>query len=369
MIPTFKLEEYLSRYEFKAPYLLCCSDAQSFTMADILAMASPQDKALWDNLYLSYTEDRGLPALRSTIASGLYEGLTADNILCFSGAQEGIAAALTALLESSDHAIVITPCYQSLFEIPKHIGCEVTELPLRESDMWRLDVKAIASQIRPNTKALVINFPHNPTGQVLDEATLKKVISLCEAHNLWLFSDEVYRLMGSPDKPWAPPAACIYKRALSLGVMSKAFGLAGLRIGWVACQDEELLTRIKCAKHYSTICSSAPSEILSLIALKNKETILTRNNQIVANNLKLLDVFFQEYSHLFSWVRPQGGCTGFVRYHGQGSVEHFCSQLVENEGILLLPSNVYCLDTPHFRIGFGRTNMPEALQKLKKTLG
>lgn len=362
---TFKLEEYLTKYEFSSPYLLCCSDAESFAMSEILELASTEDKVLWDNLRLQYTEPYGLPLLREEIAKSLYPNLKAENILCFAGAEEGIFASLYVLSEPGDHVVVLTPCYQSLLEISQLKGAEVTQIPLREENNWCIDVKEIARAIQPNTKCVIINFPHNPTGQVITQAALLELIALCDQHGLWLFSDEVYRLLGSPQEPWADAAACLYSKALSLGVMSKAFGMAGLRIGWIACQDTELLHKIKKMKDYLSICNSAPAEIMSLIALKNKAKILDRNNKIVADNLVLLDEFMDEYQDLFAWKRPQGGCVGFVHYKGTKSVDSFCASLVKDCGVLLLPASVYDYPTQHFRIGFGRKTMPEALDKLK----
>ncbi len=364
----FKLEVFLSQYEFKAPYLLCCSDAESFSMQEIISMAestkSPE-RGLWDNLRLNYTESWGLPQLRHQIAESLYPSLSQDNILCFSGAEDGIFCALQVLCEPSDHVIVLTPCYQSLLEIPKSRGSDVTTIPLREENSWHIDLNEITRTIKPNTKCIIINFPHNPTGQVITQEELDGLVKLCAPQGIWLFSDEVYRLLGAPSTSWAKPAAEVYPRALSLGVMSKAFGLAGLRIGWIACQDREFLSKIEKVKHYTTICNSAPAEVLSLIALQNKDQILARNNKITADNLVLLDQFFEDYSHLFSWVRPQGGCIGFVKYKSDESVDAFCERLVNKNGILLMPASIYDHPSNHFRIGFGRKNMPEALEQLK----
>lgn len=367
-IPEFKLEEYLSRYEFSAPYLLCCSDAESFNLQEILAMADVEDKTLWDTLTLNYTTVPGFNPLRQTISQALYPSLDMDNILCFAGAGEGIFCALHALCEPGDHIIVLTPCYQSLKEIPALKGASVTTLLLQETNAWRMDIDDIKQALKPSTKAIVINFPHNPTGQVLRPWELKELVTLCDLHGVWLFSDEVYHLMGSPKNGWVKPAAEVYPKALSLGVMSKSFGMAGLRIGWIACQDKELLKKLEQMKHYTSICNSGPAEVISLIALKNKERVLERNNQIVAHNLTLLDSFMEDHCHFFSWVRPEGGCVGFVDYKTEEPVEHFTDRLVHSQGVLLMPSSVYDYKSNYFRIGFGRKNMPQALEKLKEFL-
>jgi aspartate/methionine/tyrosine aminotransferase len=275
---------------------------------------------------------------------------------------------LLTLCTAQDHVIVLTPCYQSLSEIPKFVGCSLTTIDLKEENDWRIDITAIKAAIKPNTKLVVINFPHNPTGQIITSRELSELIQLLDEHGIWLFSDEVYYLLGSKKAELAKPAATLYKKAISLGVLSKAYGMPGLRVGWVACQDQDMLQRITKTKHYTSLCNSGPSEIISLIALRNQDTVLKRNNDIVAHNLSLLDTFFKKYSHTFSWVRPQGGCTGLVKYHDAESIDVLCDRLIKQAHILLLPGSVYGVESNHFRIGFGRKNMPEALAEFEKFL-
>lgn len=367
-IKSFKLEEYLTKYEFSSPYLLCCSDAESFSMSEILALANTEEQSLWDNLELKYTEPFGYPALRDRISKTMYADMEAESILCFSGAEEGIYCALHTLCKPGDHVIVLTPCYQSLKEIPKVNGCEVTELALKKENNWCICLDEIKQVLRPNTTGFVMNFPHNPTGQVISQQALDDLIVLLDKHGIWLFSDEVYRLLGTPDEPWASPAADRYDKALSLGVMSKAFGMPGLRVGWIACQNKTLLHDIKRMKDYTSICNSAPSEILSMIALRNQDYVLTRNNRIVKHNLMLLEKFFEQYAEKFQWVKPQGGCIGYVNYLSDESSDSFCHRLVQKHGILLMPASVYDDNTNYFRIGFGRRNMPEVLSLFENAM-
>jgi len=360
----FKLEEYLAKYEFTAPYLLCCSDAESFSMQEVLALANNEEKLLWQNLTLGYTEPQGLPLLRKGIASAQYHSLQSEHILCFAGAEDGMFCALHTLCEEGSHVIVFSPCYQSLLEIPVEKGAEVTEIVLKEENEWKIDLTELRAALKKNTKGIIINFPHNPTGQVITQQELQDLVDLCKEYDLWLFSDEVYRLLGKPNESWSNPAAEIYNKAISVGVMSKAYGMPGLRIGWIACKDTNLLKKIEYVKHYTTICNSAPSEILALIALRNQEVILARNNKIVSGNLLLLDDFINKYSALFSWVRPEGGCVGFVNYKGSESVDDFAQRLVRDKGVLLMPASIYSHTSNHFRIGFGRKNMGQALDRL-----
>ena len=339
--------------------------AESWSLAEILSFADRECIDLWENLRLSYSEIKGLPLLRTEIAK-LYDGCTDGNILCLAGAEEGILCAATALLTSGDHTIVVRPCYQSLFELPKHTGADVSAINLSHGESWELDLEKVRAAIRHNTKILWINYPHNPTGTRLCTEQLHALIAIAREHNIILFSDEVYRLLDAGETKPEPPVASIYERGISLGVMSKAYGLAGLRIGWLASQDKELLKKIERVKYYSSICNSAPAEILSLIALRAREQILGRNNTILRDNLAMLDQFFKEYETQFSWVRPKGGCIAFPNYRGAEGIDQFSAELVATKGVLLLPGRVYDWTGNHFRLGFGRKNMPEALIRLKQ---
>lgn len=362
-LPLFKLEDYLSQWEFKVPHLLCNSDAQTISMNELLSMADPESKDLWYNLHLGYTQAKGLPLLREAAAS-LYSQITADEILIFTGAEEGIFCSMNTLLSPSDHVIAIVPAYQSLVDLPRSIGADVTTISLKAEHHWKLNMEAFRKAFRPNTKLVIINFPHNPTGTVLDMTSLQEIIALCRKSGAYLFSDEVYRLMEHSENDRRPAVADLYEKGISLYVMSKAFGMAGLRIGWIATQDKEMLEKICHYKNYGSICNSAPSEILALIAIRAKEKILSKIHQIMRSNLRLLDEFFKKNGDLFSWVRPKGGCIGFVELLADEPIEKFCMRLIEKKGVLLMPSVIYDTAENFFRIGFGRENMPEALEKL-----
>lgn len=273
ILPTFKLEEYLGAREFKAPFSLCSSDMQSRTVPELLAMADDACTQLWQNLALSYTQPEGLPMLRQEI-SRLYQDINAEQVLMFAGAEEGIYCAAHALLTNTDHAIVVVPCYQSLEAIPQSL-CDVTLIKLNESQNWALDLDRIKAAVRPQTKLIVINFPHNPTGAVIDRKTLFGLIAIARQQGAYIFSDEVYRLLELDENNRLPAIADCYEKGLSLSVMSKAYGLPGLRIGWIVTRSPEVLKQMENMKYYLSICNSAPSEILALIALRAKEAILT----------------------------------------------------------------------------------------------
>ena len=359
-LPIFRLEDYLSQWEFKARYLFCCSDAETFSLRELLSYSDAETQRLWDELKLGYTEDRGMPLLRSEIQK-IYSQVPEGGVLTFAGAAEGIFCTFQALLSRGDHVIVVFPCYQALESIPKALGCEVTHLPLSESNHWMLDLDLLEKKIKKNTKLIVINFPHNPTGATLDQKTLTQLVEIARKNGIFIFSDEVYRFLDLEGDQRVPAITDVYEKGISLGVLSKAYGLAGLRVGWIATQDTAVLQSSRWVKQYLSICNSASSEVLALIALRAGERLLERNRSILSRNLDLLDEFFLLHHEHLQWVRPRGGCVGFPRFTWECSVEDFSQQLVQATGILIMPGTVFGLDTCHFRIGFGRANMPEIL--------
>lgn len=368
MLPDFRLETYLGKWEFACRYHMTASDMQTLSLKELLALATPADRAAWDDLPLHYIEPTGTPALRAAIAA-TYRGVVSEDILAFAGAEEGIFCAMHALLEKHDHAIVVTPNYQSSEELPKAL-CHTTGVALDPARNWDLDLDAVKAAIRPNTKLIAVNFPHNPTGKVIDRATFDGLVALCRQHGIWLFSDEVYRGLERAAEIRLPSAIEAYEKGLTLGVMSKAYGLPGLRVGWIASKDHALLYKMERMKHYLSICNAGPSEHLAVIALKASDKIIGRNRDLIARNLVAVDAFFADFPDLFDWRHPDGGCIAYPRYLGKDGVETFCRRLVEEAGIVLLPASLYASDltaTPgdRFRIGFGRNHVPEGLAAMR----
>ncbi len=362
-LPSFQLERYFARYEFQAPYLLCSSDCESLSLHELMSL-EPEAQESLQSLWLGYTESQGHPELRAEIAR-LYQQITASHVLVHTGAEEAIFTFMHAALEPGDHVIVQTPCYQSLTDIARSIGCEVTAWQTREQEGWALDVGFLQRQIRANTKAIVVNCPHNPTGYLMDRQTQREIIAIARRHNCLLLSDEVYRGLEYAEQDQLPAACDLYERAISLGVMSKAYGLAGLRIGWIATHDRDVYARMAAYKDYLSICNSAPSELLATVALRHQQALLRRNRQIVVANLAVLNEFITRYAHVFAWQPPKAGAVAFPRLLlGQDS-ESFCADLVQKQGVLLLPGSTYGDYTQHVRIGFGRKSMPTCLERLE----
>jgi len=371
MLPPFRLETHFSKWEFSARYNLAASDMESMSMAELLSLGSHADLRSWSTLRLGYTRTYGDPALLEAIAEW-YEIVRPADLLCFAGAQEGIYCAMHSLLLPGDHAVVLVPNYQSMETVPRSI-CDVTGVALREDDDWRFSVDDVRRALRPNTRLIALNFPNNPTGAVPGRRTFDEIVALAASRGIHLFVDEVYRGIERNPEDRLPHVADVYDRGLSLGVMSKALGLAGLRVGWIACRDHDLLRRMERVKHYLSIAGSAPSEILATIALKNREGILARNRVLAGTNLDCLREFITTRPEHFQWYEPRGASVLFLRYLGAEGVEEFCRRAVEDFGVLLLPASVFSSDIgpvaeDRFRIGYGRRDLPDGLAALGRML-
>ena len=364
----FDLEVYFSRWQATARHHLTASDSETLTVSELLALGDAADGRAWESLALGYIDPRGTHRLRNAIAAG-YVDLGAAEVLSFAGAQEAIYTAMHALLAPDDHAIVVTPNYQSMETIPKGL-CAVSGVALDPADGWSLDIDAVAAAVRPTTRLIAINFPNNPTGKILERERFAALAALCERRGIWLFSDEVYRLIERDPAMRLPAAVDVSERGLSLGSLSKSFGLPGLRIGWIACRDRALLEGMERVKHYLSNCNAAPGDMLAAIALESSDHILGRNRRIATDNIGRLNDFFDAHRDLFHWYVPDGGVVGYPRYTGAEGVEAFCARLIERHGVLLLPASVYRSDlaqTPidRFRIGFGRTDLAAGLDALR----
>jgi aspartate/methionine/tyrosine aminotransferase len=371
MLPEFALETYFARWEFTARYNLTASDAQAVSLARLLELADPADRAEWESLTLGYTPTRGAPSLREAIAA-TYDVVRPADIMTFVPG-EAITSVMRALLEPGDHVITVLPNYQSAENVPRSL-CEVTGVPLRPEDGWDLDTDAIAAALRPSTRLIAVNFPNNPTGSVASLGRWHALVDLARDRGIYLFSDEIYRGVERDPARTLPQAADEYERAISLGGLSKAYGLPGLRIGWIACRDRDVLDRAERVKHYGSICSAAPSEVLARIAVKARETLLAGTREVIAANLPHFAGFFARHAGLFAWSPPDGGCVCYPRYLGLDGVEAFCRGAVQEGSVLLLPASVYAsplvtLPDDRFRVGIGRADAPQRLAALEDFLG
>ncbi|MBN2287511.1 MAG: aminotransferase class I/II-fold pyridoxal phosphate-dependent enzyme [Tissierellales bacterium] len=365
-INDFRLEVYFGEHEFSAPYLLGQSDCEAMTVRELLSYESDSEKAFMDS-WLGYTEVAGSDELRTQIAQ-LYSQMNSDEIIVHSGAQEAIFNFMNVLLNKGDHVITMFPTYQSLFEVANAIGCQVSQWNLRQGNKgWVLDLEELEALVTPQTKLICINTPNNPTGYTLTDEESARIIEIARAHNIYIFSDEVYKglELDGIKRSWI---ADQYEKAVTLGVMSKAYGLPGLRIGWIATKDQEMIESMMKYKHYTTICNSATSEYLATVALKNGQRILNRNLEIIKHNLEASDEFFEKYSNLFTYNKPMCGPIAFHKLNLEIPIRQFCDTMVKEQGVLLLPADMYFFEGNYFRMGYGRKNFKENLKHFENYL-
>jgi len=363
-IKPFKLERYYTENEFSAKYSLCNSDCEAMKIKDVLALEEGAVDKFHD-LWLGYTETQGNPSLRRDIAT-IYDKTSAENILVCTGAQEPIFLFAQANLDAGDEVIVQTPCYQSLQSVPESLGCKILNWNVRyEADKPVFDIGELKKMITKNTKVIYLNTPHNPTGFHFSKEEQNEIINIARKHNVLIFSDEVYRELEHQPQYKISAFADAYENGVSIGVMSKSYGLPGLRIGWIATQNKEVLENVAMMKEYTTICNAAPSEFLAGVALRNRQTILARNLKIVEKNLPLYDDFWNKYAEFFSWHKPNAGPIAFVKMKFGKDDMTFAEQALKKKSVLLLPGGIYDYNG-FFRIGFGRKKIPQALEQFEE---
>ena len=362
-ITPFKLERYFAQYEFKVKYLLSPSDCESLSMSELLQLGDPDSLALWNELRLGYTESPGHPALRAQV-SRLYQTVTPDDVM-IAAPEEAVFVAMHTLLRPGDHVVSIFPAYQSLYELARAMGCDVTPWTFElGAKGWRLDLDQLERALTERTRLVVLNFPHNPTGYLASRDELDAVVELARKRGLYVFCDEMYRLLEYDPSRRLPAMCDLYEKGISLSGMSKTFGLPGLRIGWLATRERTLVERFLAFKDYTTICSGAPSEVLSLMALRAKDALVARNLAIVQDNLQAAERFFAEHGNRFVWVGPQAGSVAFPQWVGGTPVEQFCQGALDQQGVMIVPGSIFDFPGNHFRVGLGRKNFAEALGRV-----
>ena len=372
----FALERFFARHEFSARHLLSTSDCQGLDLADLLALADDDALRRWHGLTLGYTESQGLPELREQVAT-MYETVAASEVLV-AAPEEAIFLAMNAILEPGDRVVCTFPGYQSLYQLALSIGCDVAFWEPVEAEEWRFDPDRLEELLSRKTRLVIWNFPHNPTGALPSHEDYGRMLALAEEAGAWVFSDEMYRLLERSPGARLPAAVARYQRAISLSGMSKAFGLAGLRLGWVAAHDAGLLATMAGLKDYTTICAPAPSEVLALMALRNPQPILDAHGERVAANVEIAAGLFARQARIVSWIPPQAGTVCFPRLLDDPvasgtramtpSASAFCARVLSDTGVLLLPSTMYGYGDGHFRLGLGRKDFGTGLDVLEAYL-
>ena len=366
----FALGDFLARWTSRLPHDLSTSDSETLSLSALLALATAEARDRWHSLQLGYTDPRGSPELRTAVAAR-HRVLVADDILCCCGAQEAITCVLKALLPSGSHAVLLLPIYQPSEMVLGSI-CAVTGLALREEEGWQPDPDRIEAAFRPDTRLVVMNFPNSPTGASIDPDRLKALVVLCRRHGVWLVNDEIYRQTEIVQGVLQPPMlADLYERGISINGLSKGFGLAGLRVGWVACRDRTLLDAALVAKSTLSTCLSGTSIVLAAIALAAEDRIVPAARAIGSANWRKLQAIIDTRPDLFAPEPARNLAIGYLRYLGADSAAAFADRLARENGILLLPGTLWQtqlapLPVDRVRIGLGHRRSGSALDALAK---
>jgi aspartate/methionine/tyrosine aminotransferase len=296
-----------------------------------------------------------------------YAAATAEDIVILGTPIEGIYLIARAILEPGDGVVVLTPAYDALINMFEHVvgAANVKRWAFNPTATgWQLDFDRLNALITPQTRLLIVNFPHNPTGYLPTPDQLNRLAAVVEEHDLWLFCDEMYYGLVHSGTPPVPSAADVTSRAVVLSGLSKTYGLPGLRTGWLVIQDAELRQNVINWKYYTSICPPAPSEFLALAAWQVRDQLRDRNIAQIERNLALAEAFFDRWPALFTWRRPLAGSTALVGMHVP-SVTAYAAQLAQAAGVLIHPATTLGYDDQHMRMGFGRRGFGEALKKFE----
>ena len=367
-IEDFKLERWMSRWETEVSYDIAESGILPMSVNDLLDLlpagerAATQDRLL--DLPLGYSEARGTLALRQALAA-TYENTTADNILITTGAIEANYLLFNVLLQSGDEIVTIDPAYQQVQSVPKAIGADVKYWRIRAEDGFRFDLEDFERVITPRTKLVSINTPHNPTGAILTDEELQHVYDVAASLGAMVMSDEAYRWLDIPGGDQMPaPMRNRGDLGISVGTVSKPFGVPGLRIGWIVA-PEPIIQQCWAMRDYISLSPGKLNDALALIAVENRDAIRARTHRIVAANMVIADAWFAENADLASWVRPRAGLLALMRYHLDIPSLELADLLAERYSVMLAPGSAFGFEQ-HLRIGVGQN--PEIFAEgLKRT--
>lgn len=356
-VETFTLERWMSTWEVKVDYDIAESGIYPMTVNELLDLlpTAERDQTLARllDLRLGYTEARGTQQLRETIAA-TYASVSADEVLVTTGAIEANYLLFNSLLDAGDRVVAVYPAYQQLYAVAKAIGCDVALWKLKEEDGFRFALDELERLVTPATKLIVVNTPHNPTGAILAAEDLERVYRLAESVGAYVLSDEAYRWLDLPGgEPLAPPMRELGTTAISVGTLSKPFGLPGLRIGWIAA-TEEIIRRCWATRDYISLSPARLSDALADVALRLRNPIVARNHEIVAANLVTADRWFAEHADLVSWTRPRAGLLALMRYHLEIPSLELSNKLAAEYSVMLAPGSAFGFEG-YLRIGIGQT--------------
>jgi len=355
-IEPFALERWLTAHELHVEYDIAESGILPLTIHDLLSWspAAERDSILERllDLRLGYAEATGTLELRTLLAQ-TYERCGPDNILVTTGAIEANFLLFNVLLKPGDHVVAPYPAYQQLYSVPRALGCDVSLWQVRDDGGFHFDLDDLAGLIRPNTRLIVINSPHNPTGAMLTPDELERVHELARSVGAMVLSDEAYRWLevpGGSESP--PPMADLGPAGISVGTMSKPFGLPGLRIGWMAA-PAEIVAACWSLRDYVSLSPGKLNDALAVLAFRHRDQIVQRNQEIIAQNLAQASRWIAEHAGILSWSPPRGGLLALVRTHLDMPSLDLANKLADEYSVMLAPGSVFGFEH-HLRIGIGQ---------------
>lgn len=350
-IAPFKVEEWMNAYETKAVYNIAETCAYSVSLRELFALCGKDLEGFWRelaDLRLTYGDILGNPDFLSGITS-LYTSLAPEDIIPTHGAAGANHLAISALVEPGDHVIAAMPTYQQLYSIPEAIGAEMSILQLKKEEGYLPNLSELKELLRPDTKAIILNNPNNPTGALMSGEMLREIADLARSVDAYVMIDEVYRHL-TQEETYSESIVDLYEKGVATSSMSKVFSLAGIRLGWAAVKDPVLKEKILSHRDYTTISCSMIDERIGAIAVKNAPRLLERNKELVRRNLKILDEWVQK-EPLIDYVKPSAGTTALLHYNLPIPSRKFCTELLETTGALLTPGE--CFEEEYsLRIGY-----------------
>ncbi len=356
-IERFELERWMTRWELEVDYDICESGILPLSLRELYALIGPGPSSELEEqiatMPQSYSEARGTLALRSALA-GTYTDVSPNDVLVTTGAIEANFLVFNALLNPGNHVVAVSPAYQQLHSVPRAIGAEV--------DLWDVavdgggfayDLERLEALLRPDTRMIVINTPHNPTGAVLDSGQLDRVLELARERDAWVLSDEAYRWLEHPGgEKLVEPARNRYEKAVSVGTMSKPFGMPGLRIGWFAA-NTELANRAWGLRDYISLSPPKISDAVARVAIEHRQAILPRNGKIIRENLECARSWFAANADLASWSEPRAALLAMMKYSAPVDSTILADRLANEARVMLAPGSAFGLEG-YLRIGIGQ---------------
>ncbi|MDA5558263.1 aminotransferase [Shimia sp. MMG029] len=337
-IRPFGVEMWMNEFETKCDLNLAETCVESITLGQLFEMADVKDSILdqLSAIKMTYGAIEGSDRLRDAI-SGLYTNQSRDNILTTHGTIGANSLVHQTLVARGDHVISVIPTYQQHYSIPESIGADIELLHLRPEQDFLPDLAALRAMVRPDTKLIAINNPNNPTGALMGQAMLEEIVEIARSVDAWLLCDEVYRGTDQEGDGMTAAVADLYEKGISTAGMSKAYSLAGLRVGWIS-GPKEMLHDVMIHRDYNTISVGQIDELLAAMALENRDKILARAQEITRKNLQIVEEWIEEQP-LISWVKPKSGTTALLKYDLPMTSRDLCVTLLKEEGVMLTPGS------------------------------